>query len=119
MLNNKIIIRRTATATVMLIINIIRIGNGSEENHVAIFMTSLAMCHHASSSLMGEFHVDCTYRLNRNGFPTIVFGRTDSHQVFHPLFIGIMSHETEAYFENAFRGFKELMKFLSKRIIVY
>ena len=57
---------------------------------------------------VGVFHIDGTYKLMKNGFPTVVFGITDLSRRFHPICFYITSHEETSDFENFYMGLKDL-----------
>ena len=56
------------------------------------------------SNLLGCYHVDGTYKLIRNKFPFIVFGRTDKQNQFHVIAFCITSHEKEEDFNRFYQG---------------
>ena len=69
------------------------IGNGSNEDHCHIMITSLSLMNNCSKK--GVFHVDGTYKIFKAGFPLVVYGVTDLCGQFHPIAFFITSHETE------------------------
>ena len=73
------------------------IGDGSDTDHLLLNFTSLSWLHNieAFKDHYAIFHVDGTYKIIKNRFPVIVFGRSDVSGQFHPISIAIVSHETE------------------------
>jgi hypothetical protein len=51
------------------------LGDGSNEDHLQICATSKALLQFASKP--GMKHIDCTYKILKNGFSLLVFGVTD------------------------------------------
>ena len=41
------------------------------------------------------FHFDATYKITKNGFPLVIFGRSDISRQFHKIAFMITSHEKE------------------------
>ena len=72
------------------------LADGSDDDHLRICMTSKALLRHLDSFPEHHrvFHVDGTYKLIKNRFPLIVFGRSDLQGQFHLIAICITSHET-------------------------
>ena len=78
------------------------IGDGSDEIHLNIMLTSVAMMR--KCEYKGVFHIDGTYKLIKNRFPVMVFGISDIrgkfflHQPFPPLtFFSFCSSECVYY----------------------
>ena len=88
------------------------LGNGSDENHLHIMMTSKKMIRLLDSAYhsKGCYHQDYTYKITKNGFPLLVFGISDQAHRFHPIAFGIMSHEQEIDFEEFYKGLIDLSK---------
>ncbi|CAF0708035.1 unnamed protein product [Brachionus calyciflorus] len=86
----------------------ILIGNGSDERHLHICLTSLELLKNLDSNLSGSYHIDGTYKLIRNRFPLLVFGRTDMDGKFHLIALCITSHEKECDFLRFYNGLKNL-----------
>lgn len=84
------------------------LGNGSDQNHLHICLTTTKLLTNLDSNLPGCYHVDGTYKLIRNKFPLIVFGRTDKQNQFHLIAFCITSHEKEEDFFRFFQGLKKL-----------
>jgi hypothetical protein len=82
--------------------NKIDIGDGSDENHLHICMTSKKLMSNIESE--GIHHIDGTYRITIYGFPLIVYGVTDQCGQFHPVCYMITSHETEEDFNVFYEG---------------
>ena len=83
------------------------VGDGNPNNHLSIMMTSKALIKRVEET--GVFHVDCTYKLIKNGFPVLIFGISDIKGQFHPIAYNITSHEDENDFANFFNGLKDLV----------
>ena len=58
----------------------------------------------------GMIHIDGTYKITRNKFPLIVFGRTDLRRQFHPISFMVTSHEDNTDFSFFY---SELIKILN------
>lgn len=52
-------------------------------------------------------HADGTYKLNREGYPLLVFGSTDSQRAFHIVAVGICDAETSDDYAFCFKGIKD------------
>ena len=52
----------------------------------------------------GCYHIDGTYKLIRNQFPLLVFGRTEKQNKFHLIAFCITSHEKEEDFVHFYNG---------------
>ncbi|CAF0710223.1 unnamed protein product [Brachionus calyciflorus] len=76
----------------------INLGDGSDENHLNICITSKKLLLNLDSSLPGAYHIDGTYKLISNRFPLIVFGKTDMNQKFYLIALCITSHEHKTDF---------------------
>ena len=57
------------------------LADGSNENHFHLGMTSKKLLQNINC--VNIFHLDCTYKIVRYGFPLIVFGGTDLSRKFH------------------------------------
>ncbi|CAF0849063.1 unnamed protein product [Brachionus calyciflorus] len=73
----------------------LKLGDGSNEEHLNICISSLKLLSNLDSSIPGAYHIDGTYKLIKNRFPLIVFGKTDMNQKLHVLAFCITSHEQE------------------------
>ena len=82
--------------------NKIKLGDGKDNNHLNIMMSSKALLSNLSRE--GMFHIDGTYKITKNGFPLMVFGITDMAHTFHPIAFCVTSHESEADFSEFFNG---------------
>ena len=78
--------------------NKIVVGDGSDDDHFNMMLTSMKLLEMLDSNIEGMFHIDGTYKLTKEGFPIIIFGKTDFDHHFHPIALSISSHETEADF---------------------
>jgi DNA-binding transcriptional regulator YiaG len=87
------------------------IGNGSDDNHLRLFITSKRLLKNLDTDLPGVYHIDSTYKLIRNGFMVYVFGKTDMQHKFHPIALGVYSHEQKEDFEHFYES---LIKAASK-----
>jgi hypothetical protein len=58
--------------------------------------------------LKGCYHIDCTYKCMRQGFPLLIFGRTDMSGHFHPISFSIVSHENREDFTKVYKALKNL-----------
>ena len=67
-------------------------------------MSSLRLLEYLESSYDGCFHLDATYKLIKNGFALIVFGKTDSRHKFYSIAFGISSHEQEEDYSYFYSG---------------
>ena len=83
------------------------IHDGSAENHFRVCVTTKKMLRLLDQTLTdfpSMFHIDSTFKINKNGFPLVVFGRSDIHRQFHSIAFMLTSHEKECdyfYFYNA------------------
>jgi hypothetical protein len=84
------------------------IGTGKPDNHLAISMSSKKLLNNLQHK--GCFHIDCTYKVIKNGFPVLVFGITDRQGHFHPIAFHITSHEEEGDFSNFYNGLIKIAK---------
>lgn len=84
------------------------LGDGSDDNHLNICITSLKLLANLDSSVPGAYHIDGTYKLIKNKFVLIVFGKTDMEQKFHPIAFCISSHEKEVDYLHFYNGLKEI-----------
>lgn len=82
----------------------INLGDGSDENHLCICITSKKLLTYLDTTFPGAFYVDATYKLIRNRFPLVVVGRTDMNQKFHLLALCVTSHEQEIDFLRIYMG---------------
>jgi hypothetical protein len=62
------------------------LGDGSDEDHLLVCGTSKNMLDYGSRA--GCKHLDCTYKLVRNGFSFLVYGVTDMVHKFFPIAFG-------------------------------
>ena len=84
------------------------LNTGSNENHLYILMTTKYLFRKIDQNFDGCFHIDATYKLIRNGFPLIVFGKTDFQHKLHPIAFCISSHEQEEDYKHFYLGIKNL-----------
>ena len=92
------------------------IGSGSNDNHLHILMTSLMLIRTldtTNQSHISIFHIDGTYKITRNKFPLVIFGRTDINRHFHPIIFFLTSHEDTSDFTYFYEELKNLIKRLS------
>lgn len=68
-----------------------KIGDGFDSNHLQISFTSLAWLYwiNAYPGHHSIFHVDGTYKIIKNRYPVIVYGRSDVSGQFHLIAISI------------------------------
>jgi hypothetical protein len=88
------------------------IGTGIDENHLNVLMTSKKLFKRLFEDLdqPSLYHLDATHKITKNGFPLVIFGRSDIHRVFHPICFMLTSHETESDFFYLFDEIKKLAK---------
>ena len=91
------------------------VGNGTVGNHLNILMTSLALLKRLDTTNQDQvsiFHIDGNYRITRNKFPLVIFGRTDISRHFHPIVFFLTSHEQEVDFAYFYAQLKMLVDVL-------
>jgi len=84
------------------------VGDGSDDDHFNMMLTSKKLLEMLDSNIEGMFHIDGTYKLTKEGFPIIIFGKTDFDHHFHPIALSISSHETEADFIYFYKGLQKI-----------
>jgi hypothetical protein len=98
---------------IILIINRLVVGDGSDAKPFCISMSSRAMlnniCKLHSWVLPWVLHMDCTFKLNDNEFPLVVHGVTNGAQQLHVLSIFNVSHCTTAMYHSIVQGLKDLV----------
>jgi hypothetical protein len=63
-----------------------------------------------SSKFPVILRMDCTFnKCNNNEFPILILGITGAYQQFQPLFISIISHQTEVMYEDMLHNFNRLI----------
>lgn len=67
-------------------------------------VTTKKLLSNLDSNLCGSYHIDATYKLVKNGFPLLVFARTDAEHKIHPIAFCLSSHEQESDFNEFYRG---------------
>ena len=55
------------------------------------------------------YHIDCTYKINNNRFPVLIYGRSDNSGQFFPMIVGILGHETTNDYILFYSTMKKLM----------
>lgn len=80
------------------------LGDGSEEDHLMIFMTSKSLMQNVE--LEGLYHIDGTYKITIQGYPLVVFGVSDLHGQFHPIAFMLTSNEKEIEFSIFYEALK-------------
>ncbi|CAF1103637.1 unnamed protein product [Brachionus calyciflorus] len=79
------------------------ISYGSSLNRTYLFATTLKLLQlnlDASNQELTIFHIDGTYKINREGYPMLVFGRSNPSRKIYPAIVGIVSKE-ETYAQAA------------------
>ncbi|CAF1031090.1 unnamed protein product [Brachionus calyciflorus] len=61
-------------------------------------VTTKKLLTNLDSNLPGCYHIDANYKLVKNGFPLLVFARTDAEHKIHPIAFCLSSHEQETDF---------------------
>ena len=82
--------------------NKIVVGDSSDDDHFNVMLTSKKLLE------MLDSNIDGTYKLTKEGFPIIVFAKTDFDHHFHPIALSISSHETEADFIYFYKGLQKI-----------
>ncbi|CAF1111655.1 unnamed protein product [Brachionus calyciflorus] len=82
----------------------ILINEGSESRHLSLMVTTKKLLTNLDSNLPGCYHIDATYKLVKNGFPLLVFARTDAEHKIHPIAFCLSSHEQEKDFSEFYTG---------------
>ena len=82
-----------------------RNGTGADDDPLTICITALNWLTWLNSFVEYHqiYHCDGTYKIVRNRFPVIVFGRSDVSGQFHPIAIALTSRETADDYEYFFR----------------
>ncbi|CAF0999539.1 unnamed protein product [Brachionus calyciflorus] len=90
------------------------LGNGASTNHLFIFATTLKLlqinCDTNNQSNIALFHIDGTYKITREGFPMLVFGRSNLNRKIYPFAFGIVSNEEAYDFLHFFQSIKSLCR---------
>jgi len=76
--------------------NEVILGDGTDANHANILVTSKRLMENIE--MHGVHHIDCTYKIFKQGFPLLVYGVTDMVGRFHPIAFMVTSHECEEDF---------------------
>jgi hypothetical protein len=71
------------------------VGNGTDESHFNACFTSVKLLKRLEN--VGQFHLDCTYKIVKYFFPILVFGITHFDWQFFPIAFMVTSHETDIY----------------------
>ena len=74
------------------------VGDGSDSIHFRALVTTKKMIRFMDeklSDLPSMFHIDSTFKITKNGFPLVVFGRSDINRQFRPIAFMLTSHEKE------------------------
>ena len=73
-----------------------KIGVGSDSDPFIVCFTSKHLLKNMSkySEHYSVFHIDGTYKLVKNRFPVIAYGRSDTNGQLHLISVAISSHET-------------------------
>ena len=82
------------------------LGTGDPKDHLYLSITSKKLLNNLNND--GIFHIDCTYKLIKNGFPVLIFGITDRVGQFDPIAYHITSHEEESDFVLFYEGLKNI-----------
>jgi hypothetical protein len=86
----------------------LKIGDGSEENRVAIYLTTKSLLETVIKIRGGDLskplllHVDGTYKLNLNEFPIVAIGVSDIRGKFFPVSMAIMSNRESSDYIHLF-----------------
>ena len=72
------------------------VNDGGEEKHFHLGITSKSLLFNAKNGC--TFHLDCTYKIVKYGFPVLVFGCSDIRRKFYPICFFVTSHEQEVDF---------------------
>ena len=91
------------------------IREGDEQTHFHLGITSKKLLENAKHGCM--FHLDCTYKIVKYGFPVLVFGCTDIRRRFYPISYFITSHEQESDFSFFWISLIELANLLDIDLI--
>jgi hypothetical protein len=84
------------------------IGNGTDKSHFNACFSCLKLLQKLDN--IGQFHVDCTYKIIKYFYPLLVFGITDFNRHFHPIAFMVTSHETELDFKFFFSSLDTIAK---------
>ncbi|CAF0897848.1 unnamed protein product [Brachionus calyciflorus] len=77
------------------------IGTGTDDNHCYILLTTKKMLKFLDDNIdnfPSIFHIDSTYKITKNGFPLLIFGRSDIKRQFYKIAFMMTSHEQEIDF---------------------
>ncbi|CAF1118919.1 unnamed protein product, partial [Brachionus calyciflorus] len=72
------------------------VGSGSESNLLHLMMTSkklFSLVDANISDFESIFHIDSTFKIVKNRFPIVIFGRSDINRNLHPIAYIVTSHE--------------------------
>lgn len=80
----------------------------AEEKYFRFAITSKLLLNNCTKSNI--LHADATYKLVWQGFPVLILGCSDKKRSFHPIVIGVSSHEKQADFEFFMKSIKTAVK---------
>ncbi|CAF0978500.1 unnamed protein product [Brachionus calyciflorus] len=72
------------------------INSGSESHHFRLIITTKKLIKILDSKFSDYdsiFHIDSTYKINKNGFPLVIISRSDINRQLHPIIFMLTSHE--------------------------
>jgi hypothetical protein len=94
------------------------VGKGSPEDHCHLMVTTKKMLKFLDENLddlPSLFHVDTTFKITRNDFPLLIFGRSDKSRQFHKIAFMITSREQEPDFVLFYESLCQIAKKLKIR----
>ncbi|RNA37757.1 hypothetical protein BpHYR1_042251 [Brachionus plicatilis] len=97
------------------------IGNGSQNNPVRIYATTLKLLHlncNTDNQDHSLFHIDGMYKITIENYPLLVFGRSNPNRTLHPIVFGITSKEEKEDFINFFESIKFVCRLFNINFIL-
>ena len=80
-------------------------GTGSDNNPFVVCFSSKHLLKNISKHIghYSVYHIDGTYKLTKNRFPVIAYGRSDTNGQLYLISIAICSHETTETYTHFYR----------------
>lgn len=95
--------------------NIPKIGNGDKTSRLYVFCTTLKLlqmnCDPMNQNGITLFHIDGTYKITKERYPMLVFGRSNPNRKMYPIVVGIISSEEQIDFEYFFSNIIGICRF--------
>ena len=92
------------------------VGNGSEEDHFNVCMTSYALllsCDSSNQNNVTMYGIDGTYKIVKEQHVLVCFGRLDMVRCYHPVAFMLTSHESHADYVYFYRSMSMIVAALN------